>query len=85
MRSQVPIFDFVCRTCKHQFEGLVLRGRDVACPKCSGQDLDKLISMPAIKSDDTKARALVAARKRDQAQGKDRMHEQEKYEKSHND
>jgi putative FmdB family regulatory protein len=81
----VPLYDYRCKACNHQFEALVLRGKEPVCAKCRGGDLERLLSLPAIKSDDTRARSMAAAKKRDKAQGKDRMHEQEKYEKSHND
>lgn len=81
----MPIHDFRCQRCNKEFEFLVRGSAAPACPGCGSGELERLISLPAVKSDDTHARALSAARKRDQAQGKDRMHEQLKYERSHND
>jgi len=37
----MPIFDFVCTRCKHQFEALVLGGDQPECPKCGGKKLKK--------------------------------------------
>ena len=34
----MPIFEYVCKNCKHTFEELVKRFDDkVVCPKCGGE------------------------------------------------
>lgn len=81
----MPLYDYRCRTCQHQFEALVLKGKEPTCGKCSGSDLERLLSLPAVKSETTRALAMSAAKRRDKAQAKDRAHEQAKYERSHND
>ncbi len=81
----MPIFEYQCRGCGHQFEALVRKSDTPACPSCTGVDLERLLSSPALKTESTKAQALKAARKRDKAQGSERTIEQIKYEKSHND
>jgi putative FmdB family regulatory protein len=81
--EMMPLFDFKCRGCGHTFEALVRGQNKPACPKCKSEDLEKLLSLPAVKSESTKAKAMAAAKKRDAAQGKDRMHEQLRYEESH--
>jgi putative FmdB family regulatory protein len=81
----MPIYEYECGGCGHQFEALV-RSRDVPkCPSCGAGDLKKLLSLPVVKSESTKAQALKAARARDKAQGTERTIEQIKYERSHND
>ncbi len=40
----MPLFEFTCRHCGHQFETLVLGTRRAACPKCASGDLEKLYS-----------------------------------------
>ena len=63
-----------------------MRTRDVAaCPSCGSAKLEKLLSMPRLKTSGTSALAMQAARRRDKAQGTDRMFEQAKYEASHDD
>lgn len=81
----MPIFEYQCRGCGHQFEALVRKSDVPACPSCSGTDLERLLSSPALKTESTKAQALKAAKKRDKAQGTERTIEQLKYERSHND
>ena len=81
----MPIFEYKCRSCEHEFEALVRKSDVPACPSCGGTDLDRLLSSPALKTESTKAQALKAAKKRDKTQGTERTIEQLKYERSHND
>ena len=81
----MPIFDFICSKCEHQFEALVRGNVAAACPACGSTELEKQLSLPAIKTENTHGSAMRSAKQRDQALGKDRMHEQRKYEQSHND
>lgn len=61
----MPIFEYTCRGCGHQFETLV---RDVdpppSCPTCQGHDLERAISLFAAKSDDRSQTAFNVAKKR---------------------
>ena len=81
----MPIFEYKCRGCGHEFEALVRKSDVPACPTCSSADLERLLSLPALKTETTRAQAMKAARKRDAAQGTERTIEQIKYERSHND
>jgi putative FmdB family regulatory protein len=81
----MPIFDYSCRTCGTLFEFLLLPGGTPQCPQCSGTELDKLVSAPAIKSDTTHALAMKAAKKRDTKQAGEQARAQREYELKHND
>lgn len=82
----MPMFEYHCKGCGADFETLVRpNGPAPACPACSGADLEKLISTPAIKSDTTHALALKAAKKRDKIAGAEKAREQREYELHHND
>jgi putative FmdB family regulatory protein len=81
----MPIYEYTCRSCNHQFETLVRSGDTPACGACGGTDLERMMSLPAVDSEGSRARALGAAQRRDKAEAKDRAHEQVKYERSHND
>ena len=81
----MPIFEYKCKGCGHEFEALVRKSDVPECPSCQSTDLDRLLSLPVVKSESTKAQSLKAARKRDKAQGTERTIEQLKYERSHND
>jgi len=44
----MPLYEYVCRACRHGFEALVL-GSDVpTCPRCRTADLERLLSVVAI-------------------------------------
>jgi len=56
----MPIFEYICQECDHQFEALVF-GRDKAeCPKCHGRKLAPQLSVFAVsaKSGSTSSAAL---------------------------
>jgi putative FmdB family regulatory protein len=40
----MPLFEYDCRKCKHQFEALVIGARKPVCPKCKSDDLEKRVS-----------------------------------------
>ncbi|RMH62283.1 MAG: zinc ribbon domain-containing protein [Zetaproteobacteria bacterium] len=47
----MPIYEYRCSSCGHEFETLVLRKDEaVACPQCQSNELDKLISAHAVGS-----------------------------------
>lgn len=81
----MPIYEYACRGCGHEFETLVRSGSTPACPKCASAELERLQSLPAIKSESTHGLALKAARKRDAAQASTNARVQREYELSHND
>jgi len=81
----VPIFEYSCKACGHEFEMLVMKNTVPACPKCAAVDLERLMSIPAVKSDTTHALALKAAAKRDRKQGAENARAQREYELHHND
>jgi putative FmdB family regulatory protein len=81
----MPIYEYVCQACQHQFETLVRSGQKPSCAACGSPRLERLLSLPIVDSEQSRAAALGAAKRRDAAQGKDQMHEQIKYERSHND
>jgi putative FmdB family regulatory protein len=46
----MPIFEYICQECKHEFEALVY-GRDKAkCPKCESKKLTPQLSTFAVSA-----------------------------------
>jgi putative FmdB family regulatory protein len=43
----MPLYEYACRDCGHEFELLVFPGDEAACPQCQGKDLEKQWSVPA--------------------------------------
>ncbi len=81
----MPIYDYSCNACGHEFEALVRGSNRPTCPECKSDELDRKPSTPAVRSEATHARVMNYARKRDKAQATDKAHEQRKYEQSHDD
>jgi len=81
----MPIYEYLCKSCETNFELFVRGEMTVTCPSCEATELEKLISSLSVHSTSRKAMSTKAAKKRDVAQGKDRMNEQRKYELAHND
>jgi putative FmdB family regulatory protein len=84
----MPIYEYSCRGCGHEFEAF-LRGSaatgPAACPACSSAEIARVFSLPAIASDTTRAIIRRETKRRDHVQAVDRAHEQRKYELSHDD
>ena len=74
----MPIYEYQCRTCQHEFEAIVRVGATVPCPSCQSDDVERVLSMFAVNTADRAASALAGARKRYQSQTRDqRVHERE--------
>jgi putative FmdB family regulatory protein len=79
----MPIYEYTCQSCKHEFEALVRGGKTPVCPQCKSEQLEKKFSLPAVKSDATHDLAMRAAKKRDKSVGKEREAAQREYERNH--
>jgi len=59
----MPIYEYECRQCGHQFELLVLKTTMLVCPECQSPDLEQLPSGFAVSSESiTRARVKAARR-----------------------
>jgi putative FmdB family regulatory protein len=81
----VPIYEYVCKDCNHAFEALVRRTETPVCEACGSGGLERVMSMPYVKSETTKDKSLRAAKARDKKLGTERTQAQLAYERSHND
>ena len=79
----MPIYEYECRGCGHQFEFLLLPTTVAACPSCGGSDLQREISMFAVSSEGTRQQALSDARKRAAGVKRDKDHAEMEYIKNH--
>jgi putative FmdB family regulatory protein len=43
----MPIYEYACDTCRHEFETLVRGHEEPNCPECGSNRLHKLFSVPA--------------------------------------
>jgi len=47
----MPIYEYACRSCSHEFETLVRNGEAPSCPRCAGAALDKKLSVFATQGE----------------------------------
>jgi putative FmdB family regulatory protein len=59
----MPLYEYRCRGCGHEFEALVRTGDIPACPACRSGDLEQLLSMFAVSSEGTRQSNLQSARR----------------------
>lgn len=80
----MPLYDFHCRGCRHEFEALV-RSQDPPprCPACQSQELERLLSGFAVSTAEKTAAAAKDSRKRQVAANKDKVVADEEYRKHH--
>jgi putative FmdB family regulatory protein len=80
----MPLHDFRCRACGHEFEGLT-RPQDPppSCPACTSGDLEKLLSGFAVSSAESRAASALDSRKRQVRANKDKLVADEEYRKEH--
>jgi putative FmdB family regulatory protein len=57
----MPLFEYACRGCGHQFEYLTREGQSPSCPSCAGADLEKQLSVFAVSSPSASRPAAASA------------------------
>ena len=80
----MPLYDFHCRGCGHEFELLVRAGDpEPACPSCRGRDIERLLSTFAVSYAEKTQAAARESRKRQIAGRKDALIADEEYRQKH--
>jgi len=46
----MPIFEYICKECQHQFEALVYGKEKAVCPKCESKKLEPKLSVFAVSA-----------------------------------
>jgi putative FmdB family regulatory protein len=46
----MPIFEYICKECHHEFEALVYGKQRAACPKCHATRLEPQLSVFAVSA-----------------------------------
>lgn len=80
----MPTFDFVCRSCHEEFEVWVRKREDSPnCPSCGAEDVERLLSIPNVHSETSRALSMKAAKRRDDRQQMENMRTRLEYEANH--
>ena len=58
----MPIFEYVCQQCNHQFEAILMGKQKAACPKCESKRLSQQLSSFSVGGEKSRAMAPAAAR-----------------------
>jgi putative FmdB family regulatory protein len=82
----MPIFEYRCRGCGHEFERLVLPTTPApACPECKSADLEKLLSTAAVSTDGMRQANALKSRQQQIAKRKDKIVADEEHRLHHDD
>jgi len=46
----MPIFEYICKECQHQFEALIFGAQKAECPKCQSKKLEPQLSVFAVST-----------------------------------
>jgi putative FmdB family regulatory protein len=80
----MPLYEYQCRACGHEFETLVRPGNPApTCSSCGGADLEKLLSHLAVSTESTRATSFTKARQRAKKANRDKEIAQFEYEEKH--
>jgi putative FmdB family regulatory protein len=62
---EMPIYEYQCRKCAHEFELLILKGSPApACPACQSEEIEQLLSGFAVTSAGISKSRLQTARRK---------------------
>ena len=79
----MPLYDFRCKSCGHEFEGLVRAGDVPRCPSCNGTDLERQLPIVAVSTEERRRESVKRERKRQIAGRKDALIAEEEYRQKH--
>ena len=57
----MPIFEYICQQCRHQFEALVYGSERAECPKCHSAKLEPQLSVFAVSAKSSSQSASPAS------------------------
>jgi putative FmdB family regulatory protein len=81
----MPIYEYRCSGCGHEFEQLVRTGDVPSCPSCKGQTLERQLSHVSVSSENTRSLNFKKERAKAKLVQRDKDVAQAEYEKKHHD
>ena len=81
----MPIYEYECRACRHQFEQLIIHSTTPECPLCHGHELERLVSLFGVDSDATRGAAQNDAKRRRAQTTRDHNDAEISYYRKHHD
>ncbi|HTR00316.1 MAG TPA: zinc ribbon domain-containing protein [Candidatus Acidoferrum sp.] len=79
----MPIYEYKCLHCHHQFEKLVKLDETPSCPACQHNTLERLFSAPAISTQKSRSYTHGIARRKANSIKKEQDHAQREYERNY--
>ena len=79
----MPLYEYQCRACAHEFEALIRPGDTPKCTSCGSEDLEKLLSHLAVSTEQTRSSNFTKARARAKKANRDKEVAQFEYEEKH--
>jgi putative FmdB family regulatory protein len=82
--THMPLYDFRCRACGHEFEALVRPTEtSILCPACQRADVERLLSAFAVSTDERRSAAAKASREAQIRGRRDALVAEEEYRRNH--
>jgi putative FmdB family regulatory protein len=80
----MPLYEYQCRACAHEFEVLIRPGDNPPkCTSCGSEDLEKLLSHLAVSTEHTRSSNFTKARAKAKQANRDKEIAQFEYEEKH--
>ncbi|HUM06524.1 MAG TPA: zinc ribbon domain-containing protein [Terriglobales bacterium] len=57
----MPIFEYICKECQHEFEALVFGKDKASCPKCQSKKLEPQLSVFAAQTKGSSSPSMPAS------------------------
>jgi putative FmdB family regulatory protein len=81
----MPLYEYTCSSCGHEFEQLVRTGDTPACPTCKSTQLERQLSLISVSSEHTRERSFKKAKARAKLVQRDKDVAQAEYERKHHE
>lgn len=80
----MPIYEYKCQGCGHEFEKIVKIGETPDCPGCNSSKVEKLVTFSAtVSTTRTRSKSVAGARARTSEVKKEQDRAHEEYRRKH--